>query len=90
VLRNLRVLRAAGDTSSGVHLSAPTQGGTSVLLAVTDTQVQKLFYVIKNDDWTFELRPVVKSTDSPETVETQNTIVDDGLSSRQLRIAHGG
>jgi Flp pilus assembly protein CpaB len=90
VLRNLRVLRAAGDVSQGVHLSSPTQGGASVLLAVTDTQVQKLFYVIKNDDWTFELRPVVKATDSPETVETQNTIVDDGLSSRQLRIAHGG
>ena len=90
VLRNLRVLRAAGDVSQGVHLSSPSQGGASVLLAVTDTQVQKLFYVIKNDDWTFELRPVVKATDSPETVETQNTIVDDGLSSRQLRIAHGG
>jgi len=90
VLRNLRVLRAAGDVSTGVHLSSPTQGGNPVLLAVTDTQVQKLFYVIKNDDWTFELRPVVKATDSPETVETQNTIVDDGLSSRQLRIAQGG
>jgi Flp pilus assembly protein CpaB len=90
VLRNLRVLRASGDVSQGVHLSSPTQGGAAVLLAVTDTQVQKLFYVIKNDDWTFELRPVVKATDSPETVETQNTIVDDGLSSRQLRIAHGG
>lgn len=90
VLRNLRVLRASGDVSSGVHLAAPQQGGAAVLLAVTDTQVQKLFYVIKNDDWTFELRPVVKATDSPETVETQNTIVDDGLSSRQLRIAHGG
>jgi Flp pilus assembly protein CpaB len=90
VLRNLRVLRASGDVSQGVHLSSPSQGGAAVLLAVTDTQVQKLFYVIKNDDWTFELRPVVKATDSPETVETQNTIVDDGLSSRQLRIAHGG
>lgn len=90
VLRNLRVLRAAGDASTGVHLSSPTQGGAAVLLAVTDTQVQKLFYVIKNDDWTFELRPVVKATDSPETVETQNTIVDDGLSARQLRIAQGG
>jgi Flp pilus assembly protein CpaB len=90
VLRNIRVLRASGDVSQGVHLSAPTQGGAAVLLAVTDTQVQKLFNVIKNDDWTFELRPVVKATDSPETVETQKTIIDDGLSARQLRIAQGG
>jgi len=90
VLRNLRVLRAPGDASSGVHLASPTQGGAAVLLAVTDTQVQKLFNVIKSDDWTFELRPVVKATDSPETVETQKTIVDDGLSAKQLRIAQGG
>jgi len=90
VLRNLRVLRAPGDASSGVHLASQTQGGAAVLLAVTDTQVQKLFFVIKNDDWTFELRPVVKATDSPETVETQKTIVDDGLSAKQLRIAQGG
>jgi Flp pilus assembly protein CpaB len=90
VLRNIRVLRASGDVSQGVHLSSPTQGGAAVLLAVTDTQVQKLFNVIKNDDWTFELRPVVKATDSPETVETQKTIIDDGLSARQLRIAEGG
>jgi Flp pilus assembly protein CpaB len=90
VLRNLRVLRAPGSSDVGAHLSAPSTGGNPVLLAVTDTQVQKLFYVVKNDDWTLELRPVVKATDSPETVETQNTIVDDGLSPNQLRIARGG
>ncbi len=92
VLRDLRVLRAAGGGgSSGPHLSVSSgSGGPAVVLAVTDTQVQKLFYVIKNDDWTFELRPVVGATDSPETVETQNTIVSDGLGPNQLRIARGG
>ncbi|HEY2373706.1 MAG TPA: Flp pilus assembly protein CpaB [Gaiellaceae bacterium] len=89
VLRNIRVLRAAGD-ASGAHLTAPTGGSSSVLLAVTDTQVQKLFYVLRNADWTLELRPIVKATDSPETVETQQTVISDGLSSRQLRIAQGG
>jgi Flp pilus assembly protein CpaB len=90
VLRNLRVLRAPDGSSVGSKLSSPTGNDASVLLAVTDTQVQKLFYVTKNDDWTLELRPVVKATDSPESVETQNTIVTDGLSSRQLRIAQAG
>jgi hypothetical protein len=52
--------------------------------------VQKLFYVVKNDDWTLELRPIIKVSDSPETVETQNTIVNDGLGPNQLRIARGG
>jgi hypothetical protein len=32
----------------------------------------------------------VKATDSPETVETQKTIVEDGLGFRQLRIAEAG
>ena len=89
VLRNLRVLKAPPSSDAASRLGADT-GGSSVLLAVTDTQVQKLFYVVKNDDWTLELRPVVKATDSPETVETQNTIVTDGLSPAQLRIARGG
>ena len=90
VLRDLRVLKAPGDAGVGSKLSSPTGTTASVLLAVTDTQVQKLFYVVRNDDWTLELRPVVKATDSPESVETQNTIVDDGLSPRQLRIAQAG
>jgi Flp pilus assembly protein CpaB len=90
VLRNLRVLRAADGGSVGAKLSTSSGEASSVLLAVTDTQVQKLFYVTKNDDWTLELRPVVKATDSPETVETQKTIVEDGLGIRQLRIAEAG
>ena len=89
VLRNLRVLKAPTTSDTASRLAAPT-GASPVMLAVTDTQVQKLFYVVKNDDWTLELRPVVKATDSPETVETQNTIVTDGLSPSQLRIARGG
>ena len=91
VLRNIRVLKAPTSTDAGSHLSTTSTGSNSpVLLAVTDTQVQKLFYVVKNDDWTLELRPVVKVTDSPETVETQKTIVLDGLRANQLRIAQGG
>jgi pilus assembly protein CpaB len=90
VLRNLRVLKAPLGSDTGAHLSTPANGSSPVLLAVTDTQVQKLFYVVKNDDWTLELRPIIKVSDSPETVETQNTIVNDGLGPNQLRIARGG
>ena len=90
VLRNLRVLKAPTTSDAGAHLSTASNGSSPVLLAVTDTQVQKLFYVVKNDDWTLELRPILKATDSPETVETQNTIVNDGLGPNQLRIARGG
>jgi len=91
VLRNLRVLKAPTSSDPGVHLSTATSlSGTPVLLAVTDTQVQKLLYVVENDDWTLELRPVIDATDSPETVETQATVVGDGLRGKQLQIARGG
>ena len=89
VLRDLRVLRAPPASDGSVHLTT-SQSGTSVLLAVTDTQVQRLLYVIENDDWALELRPVVGATDSPETVATHTTVVGDGLGSKQLQIAKGG
>jgi Flp pilus assembly protein CpaB len=74
VLRDLAVL------STPTTSSAPTSGqSASVLLAVTDTQVQRLFYVLKNGDWTFELRPAINSVDSPERIETLNSVLTGGV-----------
>ncbi|MBA2332290.1 MAG: Flp pilus assembly protein CpaB, partial [Actinobacteria bacterium] len=58
VLRDIEVLRAGGGSGDGAEL-ASTEGGQSVLLAVTDTQVQKLFHVLKHGDWSLQLRPPV-------------------------------
>lgn len=91
VLRNLKVLRApeaAGMASA--KLSGPANATEPVMLAVTDTQVQKLLFTIKNEDWLLELRPVVKATDSPESVETKRTLVSDGLGATQLNVVYGG
>jgi Flp pilus assembly protein CpaB len=76
VLRNLTVLTAPNDPALGKVSSA--SGGTSAILAVTDTQVQRLFFVLKNADWTLELRPVVGSVDSSERVDTLNTVLQAG------------
>ena len=84
------MLHAPGAGDVGTHLSAPSTGGNPVLLAVTDTQVQKLWAAVKNTDWTLQLRPVVKASDSPESVETKKTLTEDGLGQNQLRIARGG
>jgi hypothetical protein len=53
------------------------------VLAVTDTQVQKLYFVLKNAEWTFELRPVVDAADSSERMESLNSVVLDGMSDAQ-------
>ena len=83
VLRDLLVLRAAEKPTLDGGLVTPT-GNTSVVLAVTDSQAQKLFFVLKNGDWSLQLRPADDSVDSPESVETVETVLGDGLKDSQL------
>jgi Flp pilus assembly protein CpaB len=73
VLRDLTVLTSPSDQSK---LSQSTTGSSSVILAVSDTQVQRLFFVLRNADWTLELRPVVNAADSNERVDTLNTVLE--------------
>jgi Flp pilus assembly protein CpaB len=89
ILRDIEVLKAA--TGAGDQQLASTNDSLSVLLAVTDTQVQKLFHVLKHGQWSFELRPPLKSNDSPEAVAYAGSILTDGLRGAQLeRIQSGG
>jgi Flp pilus assembly protein CpaB len=92
VLRNLRVLKVSSVPA--VEGKLASAGGTGdkfpIQLLVADTQVQKLWFAVNNDDWSLELRPVVKATDSAEKVDTPRTHLEDGLSPNELRIAHGG
>jgi Flp pilus assembly protein CpaB len=70
VLRNLLVLDTSG---AGSNVATTSTTSSSVILAVSDTQVQRLWYVIKNADWTLELRPVINATDgsNPTVGQTQ-------------------
>jgi Flp pilus assembly protein CpaB len=76
VLRNLTVLTPPSDPSLGKVSAA--SGSTSVILAVTDTQAQRLFFVVKNGDWTLELRPVVGAADSADRIDTLGTVLQAG------------
>lgn len=73
VLRDLTVLTPPGDSSFAKGAAPGTS--SSAILAVTDTQVQRLFFVLKNADWTLELRPVVDAVDSADRLETVDSIV---------------
>jgi Flp pilus assembly protein CpaB len=73
VLRDLTVLQAAGATPTG-----PVSQQPSVILAVTDIQVQRLYFVMKNADWTLELRPAIDASDSSERLETLNSVLQSG------------
>ena len=73
ILRDLTVLQAAGAAPSG-----PVSQQQSVILEVTDNQVQRLFYVMKNAEWTLELRPPVDATDSSGRIDTLQTVLESG------------
>jgi Flp pilus assembly protein CpaB len=73
VLRNLTVLTPPNDP--GVGKVSTGSGSLSAILAVTDTQAQKLFFVMKNADWTLELRPVIGAADSGDLLTTLNLVL---------------
>jgi Flp pilus assembly protein CpaB len=61
VLRNVVVLSAAGGSGGGITGGSASYTAT---VRVNDAQAQTLFYVVKNADWAFELRPVVHPGDT--------------------------
>jgi Flp pilus assembly protein CpaB len=79
VLRDILVVKASGERSSSEKLTNPNQGALYVILALTDAQAQKLFWITKNGDWTLQLRPTEDAADSPPGVETAETLLRDGF-----------
>ena len=92
MLRDLKVLRAPGGGLNGAKLTTGFSDRYAVILAVTDTQAQKLEFSTTNSSsgagggmaWSLSLRPPVKSADSPESVTTIGSVLRDGLSQAQL------
>jgi Flp pilus assembly protein CpaB len=77
VARNLLVLASTAASGGG---SIGSSGG-SVMLAVSDQrQEQKVWWTVKNaGGWTLALRPVTNATDSPEDVESTQSMTIDGV-----------
>ena len=76
VLRDITVLTAPSDPGAGKVSTG--SGSLSAILAVTDSQAQKLFFVMKNADWTFELRPVIGAADNGDQLTTLNAVLGAG------------
>lgn len=76
VLRDLLVLKAPDASSTTQKLGTPS---VSVLLRVTTTQAQKLFFAVNNGDWTLALRPAAHAVDRQDGAETAWTMLTDGL-----------
>jgi pilus assembly protein CpaB len=79
ILREILVIEAAKQNATTEKLTDPNQAGLSVILALTDAQAQKLFWIAKNGDWTLQLRPVDDAADSPESAESALSLLRDGM-----------
>ena len=90
VLRDLLVLRAPNTTRLQSKIGSDPSSPYSVVLAVTDAQAQKLFFVMEEGEWTLQLRPVTDPADSPESIETVDSVLGDGLRLGQRRALRGG
>jgi pilus assembly protein CpaB len=83
ILRDILVVQAAVTSEVSKRLNADNED-KFVMLALTDAQAQKLFWIMKNGDWSLELRPTKDPADSPESAEKDYTLLADGLTPAQL------
>jgi Flp pilus assembly protein CpaB len=90
LLRNILVLQAPSTNTVTSHLGANPNEGFNVMLAMTDSQATKFWWVVNNGDWSLELRPITDPSDSPEELNNSPTNTKDGASARQWRRALGG
>ena len=85
VLRDIEVLRAPTSNAAAAEKLASADGAHSVMLKVTDTQVQKLHWAFSNaKEWHLELRPATDAADSPENVESWYSMLREGVNRKQL------
>ena len=88
ILRDILVLKA--PQSSGTAEKLTGDEAYAVTVAVTDTQVQKLYWAMKNGQWHLELRPGVDAADSAENVESAHSLLVEGVRPKQLEDARLG
>ncbi len=85
VLRDLLVLRAANEGKVQSKIASGANLPFNAVLAVTDRQAHKLFWLAKNGEWSLQLRGVADAADSPESVDTSASLLQDGMNQTQFR-----
>ena len=78
-LRDLKVLHAPTQSDVAGKLGASAQEPFAAIIAISDTQSRKLYWIMKNGDWTFQLRPVAKATDSGDGLDTATSLAKAGV-----------
>jgi pilus assembly protein CpaB len=100
VLRNIKVLQAPSAPPAGSKLTSSIGNKSTVMLALTDNQTQKVQWLLadaqstdsdpKPDLWHLALRPVVHDADSTDHVDTWYSVLTDGLTAREKQAFNFG
>ena len=83
LLRNLLVLQAPSTNNVASKLSSNPNEGFTVMLAMTDSQATKFWWLVNNGEWSLQMRPVTDPSDSPEEINNSKTNAHDGINGRQ-------
>jgi Flp pilus assembly protein CpaB len=95
LVRDVKVLQAPSAPPAGSKLTGASNSNFNVLLALTDSQAQKIQYLLANaggtgaDRWHLELRPVNHDADSPDHLDSFGSVVSGGLSAAQRKTLGG-
>jgi Flp pilus assembly protein CpaB len=90
VLRDLLVLRAPETNRLQSKIGANPNAPYSAMLAVTDAQAQKFWWLVQNGKWALQMRPVTDPADSPDSYENSGSMLADGLRPGVRRRLTGG
>jgi pilus assembly protein CpaB len=81
VLSDVLVLRTSGEDDTQASVVDPTGGDGWVMLRLTDSQAQKLYFVYANNDWWLTLRPGLNDATSRDEalISDAVSILGEGL-----------
>jgi Flp pilus assembly protein CpaB len=91
LVRDVRVLKAPDAPPAGSKLTGASNSNFAVMLALSDSQAQKLQYLLANaggtgaERWHLELRPVTHDADSTDHLDSFESVLTGGLSAAQRR-----
>jgi hypothetical protein len=91
-VRDLKVLRAPNAPPPGSKLTGGANSDYAVMLALTDSQAQKIQYMLANagsgsgpERWHLELRPTTHDADSPDHLDSFESVLTGGLGAGQRK-----
>ncbi|MFL5921531.1 MAG: Flp pilus assembly protein CpaB [Gaiellaceae bacterium] len=92
LVRDVKVLNAPNAPPAGSKLTGGASSNFAIMLALSDSQAQKIQYLLANagngsgpERWHLELRPVTHDADSPDHLDSFESVLTGGLSAAQRK-----